>query len=116
MPQQKVIGCIHEGFWRDTGTPIEYHAANMDALSGKFQLGIEPDGEFHGTAFLAKNSVVEGTVDESIIGANAFVPKNTSLYRCVVWDGVQVPENGTYRTWIKPECFWTEYGLYIFIS
>jgi mannose-1-phosphate guanylyltransferase len=100
VPQQKVVARVHEGFWRDTGTPIEYHAANMDALSGKFQLGLEPDGEFQGSAFLAKNSVVEGTVEESIIGANAFVPKSTSLYRCVVWDGVQVPENGTYRNCI----------------
>ena len=73
----------------------------MDALSGKFELGLEPDGEYQGSAFVGQNSVVEGRVEESVIGANAFVPKNTSLYRCVVWDGVQVPEkNGTYQNCI----------------
>ena len=100
VPQGKVVAHIHRGFWRDTGTPVEYHAANMDALSGKFELGLEPDGEYQDSAFVGQNSVVEGRVEESVIGANAFVPKNTSLYRCVVWDGVQVPENGTYRNCI----------------
>ena len=100
VPQQKVVANVHRGFWRDTGTPIEYHAANMDALSGNFPLELEPNGTFRGSSFLAKDSSVEGTVEESIIGSNAFVPKSTSLYRCVVWDGVRIPENGNYQNCI----------------
>ena len=26
VPQGKVVAHIHRGFWRDTGTPVEYHA------------------------------------------------------------------------------------------
>ena len=54
-------------------------------LSGKFELGLEPDGEYQDSAFM-KNSVVEGRVEESVIGANAFVPKNTSYTG--VWFGM----------------------------
>ena len=32
------IGNAHDGFWVDTGTPIEYWRANMAALRGEFSL------------------------------------------------------------------------------
>jgi mannose-1-phosphate guanylyltransferase len=100
VPQEKVVACTHNGFWRDTGTPIEYHAANMDALSGTFSLGLEPKGDFRGSSFVASGAKVQGSIDESIIGSEAFVPTSTRLHRCIVWDGVQVPENGDYRNCI----------------
>ena len=91
---------VHNGFWRDTGTPVEYHAANMDALSGRFPLNIEPDGIYKDSSFIGSGAKVEGSIEESIVGHDAFVPKSTHLYRCIVWDGVQVPEKGNYRNCI----------------
>ena len=34
VPERKVSAMLHDGFWVDTGTPIEYWRANMAALRG----------------------------------------------------------------------------------
>ena len=100
VPKGNVIAIPHHGFWRDTGTPLEYFSANMDALEGKLALGLPPKGRLVGSSFLCNDSQVKGTVQSSIVGSNSFVPSSTSLHRCIVWDNVQVPEQGTYSNCI----------------
>jgi mannose-1-phosphate guanylyltransferase len=100
VPQGKVVANTHEGFWRDTGTPIEYHTANMDALEGKFPLSLQPEGKVQGTSFICPNADVRGNIEHSIIGKNAIVPSNTRVHRCVVWDGVKVPEGQSFQNCI----------------
>ena len=100
VPNEHVIAMPHNGFWRDTGTPSEYFAANMDALEGKLSLPIQPKGNFKASSFICDGAHVEGSIDASIIGEHAFVPANTNLHRCIVWDNVQVPEQGTYSNCI----------------
>ena len=100
VPKGNVIAIPHNGSWRDTGTPSEYFAANMDALEGKISLPIQPKGHFRSSSFICEGAQIKGSITSSIIGEHAFVPANTTLHRCIVWDNVQVPEKGTYSNCI----------------
>jgi len=97
VPERKVSGHLHEGFWVDTGTPIEYWRANMAALRGEFPLPFdgwsETDTEHKRQGSWVHNSAsVEGILLESIVGSGAKISSTTSLTECIVWDGVEVPE------------------------
>ena len=94
VPQQKVQGVIHEGTWFDTGIPKEYFDANMKALKGEVFLSFDPWEHARSReegSFVHKKAIVEGSIQECIVGAGAYVPKDTQLTRCVIWDGVEVP-------------------------
>jgi len=97
VPERKVSGHLHEGFWVDTGTPIEYWRANMAALRGEFPLPFdgwsETDTEHKKQGSWVHHSAsVEGIILESIVGSGAKISSTTSLTECIVWDGVEVPE------------------------
>jgi NDP-sugar pyrophosphorylase family protein len=64
------------GYFRDTGTPADYLAANLHAAAGRNL--IAPDAE------------VTGACRHSVVGAGAVV--RGSLTRCVVWSGGRVGE------------------------
>ncbi len=96
VPERKVSAHLHQGFWVDTGTPIEYWRANMAALRGEFPLPFDGWAETNqehkaNGSWVHQTAKVEGTLNESIVGANATVPTDCTLSECIVWDGVTVP-------------------------
>ena len=77
----------------------EYLKANLDALAGKIPLSIDQWQEAQAgfeDSWVHSSADVQGSVENSIVGENAVVHKDTSLDSCVVWDGVSVPA-GEYR-------------------
>lgn len=42
VPQGRVGALLHQGDWIDVGNPQEYLRANLDALSGRLVLGLDP--------------------------------------------------------------------------
>ena len=92
VPQGKVVAHIHRGFWRDAGTHVEYPPSKrMRCL--KVSVGLEPDGEYQGSAFVGQTS--SGKIEESVTEPMPLY-QNTSLYRCVVGMGYRFKGNGTY--------------------
>lgn len=100
VPERTVSAYLHEGFWVDTGTPIEYWRANMAALRGEFSLPFDGWAETNAEdqkqgSWVHQSASVEGSVKDSIVGEKAVVLEGTSLTECIVWDGVTVP-SGSY--------------------
>ncbi len=96
VPQHTVTAVMHDGFWVDTGTPIEYWRANMAVLRGEYTLpfdGWEGTQEHCKTtgSWVHESAQIGGELNDSIVGANATVPSGSSLSECIVWDGVSVP-------------------------
>ena len=97
VPERKVSAHLHEGFWVDTGTPIEYWRANIAALRGEFELPFDGWAETNTEhqkqgSWVHHSASVEGILLESIVGSGAKISSTTSLTECIVWDGVEVPE------------------------
>ena len=97
VPEQKVSALLHDGFWVDTGTPIEYWRANMAALRGDFSLPFDGWAETNSIckerdSWVHESATIEGSVRDSIVGAEATIHARASLTECIVWDGVDVPE------------------------
>ena len=100
VPEREVSAMLHNGFWVDTGTPIEYWRANMAALRGEFPLPFDGWSETNSMcrekgSWVHQSATIEGNIQDSIVGAGATVPAEATLTECIVWDGVDVPE-GTY--------------------
>ncbi len=92
---------LHRGAWVDIGAPPAYLQANLDALSGRLKLPVDPwtRGERGpGGSWVGENAQVHGDVHTSIIGARAVIPADSALRECVVWDGVRVPPGVHSRT------------------
>jgi MurNAc alpha-1-phosphate uridylyltransferase len=67
----------YDGFFRDTGTPAGYVAANVHAARAA------------GGNLIAPDAVVTGPCVESVVGSGAVV--HGALHRSVVWPGAHVP-------------------------
>lgn len=102
VQREKVRSIRHEGCWFDTGVPKEYFDANMSALAGNIPLSFDPweyaDDGFE-QSFVHHTAQVEGTIEQSIVGARAHVSRDAYLHKCIVWDGVHVPA-GVYKNGI----------------
>lgn len=86
-----------DGYWCDTGTPINYLRANLDALAGTVQSPTPPKGAYSETSFIGEGAWVDvEAIRHSVIGHGAVVPPGVDLERCVVWDETRV-EPGSYR-------------------
>jgi len=110
VPERTVSAYLHEGFWVDTGTPIEYWRANMAALRGEFSLPFDGWAETNAEdqkqgSWVHQSASVEGSVKDSIVGEKAVVLEGTSLTECIVWDGVTVP-SGSYT-----QCIFFDSGV-----
>ncbi|MEN0066641.1 MAG: NDP-sugar synthase [Myxococcota bacterium] len=117
IPDRKVAGVRYPGAWLDAGDPAAYLGANLDVLSQRVGLALDPmpraayarraNGDIVGTRPQAIPDTVErqgplwigdgvefqgsARLEESILGPGAKVPSGTSLTRTVVWDGCTVP-------------------------
>lgn len=99
VPARRVQTTRHTGLWVDIGTPAEYLRANLDVLAGVVHPPVDPwsrGTRGPGRCWVGPGSQVAGSVEDSVLGAQAVVPAGAHLRRCVVWDGVTVPE-GTHE-------------------
>ena len=100
VPAGKVHSLIHDGHWYDTGLPTEYWQANIMALRGDLPLSIDvwkdANAQFN-DSWVHRDAVVSGKITESIVGANAHIPKDSNLQQCIVWDHTKVPSGNFSR-------------------
>ena len=99
VQREKVRSIRHDGCWFDTGLPNEYFEANMSALAGTIPLSFDPwekANDAFDDSFVHHEAQVTGTIEQSIVGAHAHVPRDAHLHRCIVWDSVHVPA-GVYK-------------------
>lgn len=110
VPLRQVQSIRHRGTWLDIGNPSAYLAANMRVLTTRLSVPLNPAdrasfvrsprgnrGEtaatVRGRGWIGEGATVDGAVlEDSIIGHGAQVSAGANLKRCVVWDGVKVPE------------------------
>jgi len=100
VPAGRVASTMHRGAWFDVGTPEAYLQANLDALTGKLVLPVDPwsvGKKGAGGCWVGPAAQIDGQTDASIIGDGAHIPANASLHECVVWDGVKVPAGEHHR-------------------
>ena len=101
---RKVCGFVHEGYWREAGSPAGYLAANLELVGGRAgDLRPRPGsgaGELPGAActgaVLAGDGVTVGrgvTVGpETVIGPEARIGDGARIRRSVVLEGADVPD------------------------
>jgi mannose-1-phosphate guanylyltransferase len=103
--RETIAGVVHDGIWFDIGTPQRYMAAS-ESLSAAMVTGeIQPpsgsriDGTslVHETArgsatrsTLGERSVVEGSVENSVIWSDCLIGAGVTLEGCVVGHGVRL--------------------------
>ena len=95
VPARRVQTTRHDGLWVDIGTPAEYLRANLDVLQGRVSPPVDPwtRGTLGpGGCWVGPGCRIEGDAAVSVLGDGAVVPAGATLRRCVVWDGVTVPE------------------------
>jgi mannose-1-phosphate guanylyltransferase len=110
VPQRRICGLRHKGVWLDIGDPTMYLDANLEVLSGRVRLYLDPreraarfiegeEGALHGPVWIGEGArIAEGvTLQRTVIGAGATVAAGASLEDCVVWDGAEVPSGRHYR-------------------
>jgi mannose-1-phosphate guanylyltransferase len=111
VPQRKVAGVRADGVWLDAGDPAAYLDANLQVLSGRLQLALDPfpraawarDGsgrtaggaapvQVDGAAWIGHGARLGAGVvlRDCVIGPGATVAAGVSLTRVVVWDGCAV--------------------------
>ena len=83
-----------------TSSKANQMRANMAALRGEFSLPFDGWAETNAMckergSWVHNSATIEGSVQDSIVGAGATVQTGATLSECIVWDGVEVPE-GTY--------------------
>ncbi len=78
---------VHEdrGIWRDIQNPESYLATNLEALRGELPLG--RFAELGPLAAIHPSARVQGSIEESVIGAGAIVPAGARVRRSVVLAG-----------------------------
>jgi NDP-sugar pyrophosphorylase family protein len=99
VPARRVQTTRHAGLWVDIGTPAEYLRANLDVLAGRVKPPVDPwtrGTRGTGGCWIGEGVDLRGTAEASVLGDHAVVPEGAVLRRCVVWDGVTVPE-GTHE-------------------
>lgn len=111
VPQRKVAGVRAGGVWLDAGDPAAYLDANLQVLSGRLRLALDPHaraawsrdgaGQALGDPAVLGGATVEGaawvgpgaelgrgvTLRDAIVGPGARVAPGARLTRVVVWDG-----------------------------
>jgi mannose-1-phosphate guanylyltransferase len=109
VPERRIRGLRHSGVWLDIGDPRMYLEANLELLTGKVRLFLDPrsrahrfveghEGDFHGPVWLGADlNLGKGiSIRRSIVGDGAVVASGASLEDCVVWEGAKVPP-GSHR-------------------
>jgi mannose-1-phosphate guanylyltransferase len=109
----RISGYVHQGFWRELGTPQRYLDGSLDLLargdSGFLQrtrvregvYSATPLSELHGkveSAFLAGTKVrmEEGAFAAgAVLGDRVHLSRGASLTRAVLWDDVKVGEQSS---------------------
>jgi mannose-1-phosphate guanylyltransferase len=115
VPQRLVAGRRYAGIWLDAGDPAAYLDANLEVLSGRHALPLDPfedaawcrtgEGKEYGDPSVLNGAVVEGAawigrevelgagvrLRDVVLGAGARVPAGVTLSRSVVWDDGEVP-------------------------
>lgn len=115
VPEHKVTALLADGPWLDAGDPESYLDANLQVLSGRHVLPLDPfaraafartgDGRTFGDRTAAGGAEIRGacwighgaklgegvTLRDTIIGEDAAVADGADLDRVVVWDGLVAP-------------------------
>ena len=109
----RISGYVHQGFWRELGTPQRYLDGSFDLLSRgdsgflqkmRFREGVfsaTPLSELQGTVestFLAGSGLrmEEGTFAAgAVLGDRVRVKRGASLTRAILWDDVEVGEGSS---------------------
>ena len=88
VPKRTVSALLHDGFWVDTGTPIEYWRANMAALRGEFPLPFDGWADTNTMckdrgSWVHNSATIEGSVQDSIVvlGQPFTLERNSQMYR-----------------------------------
>jgi mannose-1-phosphate guanylyltransferase len=111
VPQRKVAGLRADGVWLDAGDPAAYLDANLQVLSGRLRLALDPHaraawardatGRVLGDEAVLAGARVTGAawvgpgaelgrgvaLEDTVVGAGARVATGARLTRVVVWDG-----------------------------
>ena len=109
VPKRRIRGFRHTGVWLDIGDPKMYLETNLEVLSGKVKLFLDPrsrasrfvegrEEAFHGPVWLGSDLTLgKGiAIRRSVIGNGATIAAGASLEDCVVWEGARVPP-GSHR-------------------
>ena len=109
----RISGYVHQGFWRELGTPQRYLDGSLDLLargdsgflqSSRVREGVfsaTPISELHGTVestFLAGSGfrMEEGTFAAGVVlGDGVQLKRRASLTRSILWDDVEVGEESS---------------------
>jgi len=94
VPEGRVGHTIHTGAWVDVGKPDAYLEANLAVLDGVVLTPIDPwsrGSRGPGGSWVGSGATIEGSIERSVVGADATVGPDVHLKDCVVWDGVEVP-------------------------
>lgn len=108
----------HQGYWRDVGTVESYWEAHMELLKDPEQLPFEQEdwpfltdlryrspARLGSTAqvrqsLLSPGCLVEGEVEECVIGPGVVVERGAKLHSCVVLEGARVTGRAVARNYI----------------
>lgn len=112
VPQRQVAATRYHGLWLDAGDPAAYLDANLQILSGRHALALDPfaraafartaDGRLYGDPAVVRGATIRGSVwvghdvrvgsgvllEDAVVGDGVFLPDGLRLQRSVVWDGV----------------------------
>ena len=99
---RSLLGVVHDGYWRDVGTPGDYLGANLDLVSagtdGGGALRTDPGGEgpvLVGTGSrLGEGDCVRGPV---VVGPGCSIASGALVTQSVLWDGVRIAEGAHVR-------------------
>lgn len=100
VKEERVAAFEWDGYWLDTGSPINYQRANLDALSGArrhLPPVVEEPLVSDGSRYIGAHAEVSDvSIRESVVGSRAKIAPGSRLERCIVWDNARVPR-GEYR-------------------
>jgi NDP-sugar pyrophosphorylase family protein len=89
----RISGYVHQGFWRELGTPQRYLDGSLDLLargdSGFLQSSRVREGVFSVTPI----SELHGTV--VVLGDGVQLKRRASLTRSILWDDVEIGEESS---------------------
>jgi mannose-1-phosphate guanylyltransferase len=111
VPERRVRGLVHPGFWLDVGDPSAYLDANLAVLDGGLALPLDPftRGERRDGSWIGPGAEIAGArITRSVVGAGARVPAGTVLVDSVVWDGAEVPPGEHHRVVVHDAGILTE--------
>jgi len=109
----RISGYVHQGFWRELGTPQRYLDGSLDLLSrgdsGFLQQTRIREGVFSATPLAELKGTVESMflagagvrMDEgtfaagAVLGDQVHLKRGASLTRAILWDGVEVGEQSS---------------------